>query len=233
MSRWREEDLGKLEAILQRIEEELKPLQEKNILVLCCGAGQVALRLGSKIAGSGKVVGLDLSDDLLESAKRQAKAQGLEGVVRFQKAEKHRLPFPDGTFDALVSEFIVYPAPLITEIGQPEMARVLKPGGKMVLTDVIVTKPLTEETKDALKAISLDYLCEAMPDDFRGWMQNAGLVNIEVLDFTPLLRKVWERRREGDALPGHQAGYFTLLEDPALQLGQAIFYIYVQGEKQV
>jgi ubiquinone/menaquinone biosynthesis C-methylase UbiE len=233
MSRWREEDLGKLEAILQRVEEELKPLQGKNILVLCCGAGQVALRLANKIAGSGKVVGLDLSDDLLESAKRQAKAQGLEGVVRFQKAEKHRLPFPDGTFDALVSEFIVYPAPLITEIGQPEMARVLKPGGKMVLTDVIVTKPLTEETKDALKAISLDYLCEAMPDDFRGWMQNAGLVNIEILDFTPLLRKVWERRREGDALPGHQAGYFTLLEDPALQLGQAIFYIYVQGEKQV
>jgi SAM-dependent methyltransferase len=232
MPRWREEDLGELEAILQRMEEELKPLRGKNILVLCCGAGQVALRLAKKMAGSGQVVGLDLSDDLLENARRQAKAQGLEGIVRFQKAEKHRLPFPDKTFDALVSEFIVYPAPLITEIGQPEMARVLKAGGKMILTDVIVTRPLTRETEDGLKSIGLDYLCEGTPDDFRRWMEEAGLVNIEVLDFTPLLRKVWERRREGDASPGQETGYFTLLEDPALQLGEAIFYIYVQGEKE-
>jgi signal recognition particle subunit SEC65 len=112
------------------------------------------------------------------------------------------------------------------------MARVLKPRGKMVLTDVIVTKPLTEETKDALKAIGLDYLCEATPDDFREWMQNAGLVNIEILDFTPLLRKVWERRREGDASAGREPGYFTLLEDPAFRLGEAIFYIYVWGQKR-
>jgi ubiquinone/menaquinone biosynthesis C-methylase UbiE len=231
MPRWRKEDLGELEAILQRIEKELKPLRGKDTLVLCCGAGQVALRLAKKMAGSGQIVGLDLSDDLLESARRQAKAQGLEGVVRFQKAEKHGLPFPDKTFDALVSEFIVYPASQITEIGQPEMARVLKPGGKMILTDVIVTKPLGEETEEALRSIGLDYLCEATPDDFREWMQNAGLVNIEVLDFTPLLRRVWKRRRERDTSPGHQTGYFTLLEDQALQLGQAIFYIYVRGEK--
>jgi len=261
MPRWSEEDLGELEAILQRIEGELRPLRGKNILVLCCGAGQVALRLARKMAGSGQVVGLDLSDDLLETARRQAKAQGLEGVVQFQKAEKHRIPFPDrtfdalvsefivypapliteisqpemapdGTFDALVSEFIVYPAPLITEIGQPEMARVLKPGGKMILTDVIVTKPLGEETRDALKTIGLDYLCEGTPEDFHGWMEDAGLVNIEALDFTPLLRKVWGGRRERYASPGRETGYFTLLEDPALQLGEAIFYIYVQGEKE-
>jgi SAM-dependent methyltransferase len=232
MSRWGGEDLGELEAILQRIEEELKPLRGKNILVLCCGAGQVALRLANKMAGSGKVVGLDLSDDLLERARRKAKAEGLERVVQFQKAEKHLLTFPDRTFDALVSEFIVYPAPLITEIGQPEMARVLKPGGKIILTDVIVTKPLTEETTETLKAIGLDYLCEGTQEDFRRWMEDAGLVNIEVLDFTQLLRKVWERRREGDVSPGREAGYFTLLEDSALRLGEAIFYIYVQGEKE-
>jgi len=232
MPRWGEEDLGKLEAILQRMEEELKPLRRKNILVLCCGAGEVALRLGNKMAGSGKVVGLDLSDDLLESATRKAKAEGLEGVVQFQKAEKHRLPFPDKTFDALVSEFIVYPAPQITEIGQPEMARVLKPRGKMVLTDVIVTRPIAKKTEDALKAIGLDYLCQGTQDDFRRWMEDAGLVNIEILDFTPWLREVWEKRRERDASPGQEAGYFTLLEDPALQLGEVIFYIYVRGEKE-
>jgi len=230
MPRWSKEDLSELEAILQQIEDDLKPLQGKDILVLCCGAGEVALRLGRKMAGSGKVVGLDLSDDLLESARRKAKAEGLEGVVQFQKGEKHRLPFPDKTFDALVSEFIVHPAPLITEIGQPEMAQVLKPGGRMILTDVIVTKPLAEETREALRSIGLDYLCDATQDDFRSWMEDAGLVNIEVLDFTPLLRKVWTQRRTRDASPGRETGYFILLEDAVLRLGKAIFYIYVRGE---
>jgi len=231
MPKWSKEDLSELEAILQQIEDDLRPLPGKDILVLCCGAGEVALRLGKRI-GNGKVVGLDLSDELLQRAEESAQVEGLERIVQFQKAEKHRLPFPDETFDALVSEFIVYPAPLITEIGQPEMARVLKPGGKMILTDVIVTRPLTEETREVLRSIGLDYLCEATQDDFRTWMKDAGLVNIEVLDFTPLLRRVWKRRQSRDPSPGHQIGYFTLLEDLALRLEEAIFYIYVRGEKE-
>ena len=78
----------------------------------------------------------------LEIARRAAHEMGLEGMVEFLPAEKDHLPMLDSSFDALVSEFIVYPTSSPTEIGQTEMARVLAPGGKMVLTDVIVTKPL-------------------------------------------------------------------------------------------
>lgn len=75
MPRWSKDDLGELEAILQRVVEDLRSLQGKDILVLCCGAGEVALWLGKRMAGNGKVIGLDLSDDLLESARRKAKGE--------------------------------------------------------------------------------------------------------------------------------------------------------------
>lgn len=231
MTRWLAAELPMLAGVLERIEEGLRPLPGKEILVLCCGTGEVALWLGEKIAGRGSVVGLDLSDELLAQARERAREKGLEGIVRFQKVEMYRLPFPDESFDALVSEFILYPAPLITQIGQPEMARVLRFGGKMLLTDVIVTRPLAEGTAAALKAISLDYLCEATKDDFRGWMAEAGLRRIEVLDLTPTVKEVWQQRRASDPTPEHRAGYKILLDDPELRLGQAVFYIYVRGEK--
>jgi ubiquinone/menaquinone biosynthesis C-methylase UbiE len=173
MPNWSEEEFAKLEGILSKIAAELEPLPGKEVLVLCSGAGEVVLWLGRRMERNGRVVGLDLSEELLELSRGKARAAGLEGIVQFQKAELHRIPFPDGTLDALVSEFILYPAPLITQIGQPEMARVLKPGGVMVLTDVIATKPLEEETKELFRSVGLSYLCEATQDDFRGWMESA------------------------------------------------------------
>ena len=128
-------------------------------------------------------------------------AFNLAKVVNFQKAEISRIPLPDESFDALVSEFIVFPTPAPTQIGQPEMARVLKPGGRMVITDVIVTQPVSPEIRQELNAIGLDYLCEGTTDDFRTWMLAAGLTGIEVLDLTPVVKAVWEQRRRQDPAP--------------------------------
>lgn len=228
---WNESEIRDLFPILERIEKDIEPLDGRTILVLCSAAGDVALWLGGKMR-SGQVIGLELSDELLKTSRDRLQGTELKDIVRFQKADPYRIPFPDEMFDALVSEFIIYPTSLITEIGQPEMARVLKPGGKMILTDVIVTKPLDEETRKTLTAIGFDYLCEATPDDFRGWMANAGLTNSTIRDFTPLLEGIWARRRENDAAPDRQGGYLTLLEDPELRLGEGIFYIYIRGEKE-
>lgn len=228
---WNKEELGQLESILQRIAGELAPLPGKEIVVLCCREGQVPLWLGRQMAGRGRVVGLDLSDESLVRARQQAGAQGLEGLVRFQKADMAHLPFADETLDAVVSEFIIYPTLLVTQIGQEEMARVLKPGGKVVLTDVIIPRPLPEVTMSLLRTIGLDYLCVATADDFRGWMEQAGLHGVEALDLTLLLAGIWQRRREEDLALEHRPAYEALLDSPDLALGRGISYIFVRGEK--
>ncbi len=62
-------------------------------------------------------------------------------------------------------------------------------------------------------------------------MIDAGLVNVEVSDLTSTVRQVWESRRETDQSISHQRGYSYLLDDGNFSLGEAIFYMYVRGEK--
>ena len=228
--KWNRSEIDRLSSILEQMSADLAPVDGKRILVLCSAAGDVVFRL-AEMMEIGKVTGLEFDPDSLELARRAAHEIGLEGMVEFLPAEQKSIPMPDASFDALVSEFIVYPTTSPTEIGQAEMGRVLAPGGKMILTDVIVTKRLPAQIRQELALIGLDYLCEATREDFRSWMTDAGLVNVETLDLTPTVRNVWENRRSIDLTAAHQPGYSYLLDNPAFGLGKAIFYIYVHGEK--
>jgi len=229
--KWNQEEIKKLSPILEQMRADLDPLEGKSILVLCSAEGDIAFWLGEKMK-NGVMIGLELCDELLKAAQARAIEKKLDSLVKFQKAEKDHIPFPSETFNALVSEFIIFPTSVPTQIGQPEMARVLKPSGKMILTDVIATKCLSEEKRAELRAIGLDYLCEGTKKDFRNWMKDANLANIEILDFTPVVRQVWEQRRDKDASSDRQRGYSILFEDSEFRLGKGIFYIYVRGEKK-
>jgi SAM-dependent methyltransferase len=227
--KWTQAEIELLSPVLKRIRMDLEPIDGKNILVLCSAGGDVAFWLAKQMK-QGKVTALELDPTLLARASQLAKEQGLENLVEFRQAERTHIPFSSASFDALVSEFIIFPTPVPTEIGQPEMARVLKSGGMMVLTDVIVTKSIPEDMRADFQAIGLDYLCEGTQDDFRRWMEEAGLISVEIVDLTSTVRRVWEQRRKTVPVEEHK-GYIHLLEDPNFGLGEAIFYIYVRGKK--
>jgi SAM-dependent methyltransferase len=228
--KWSRSETDRLSPILEQVSSDLSPVDGKRILVLCSAAGEVAFRL-AEMMETGKVMGLELDQDSLEMSRRGAHEMGLESMVEFLPAEKARIPMPEASFDALVSDFIVYPTFSPTEIGQPEMARVLKPGGRMILTDVIMTIPLPPQVRQEFTAIGLDYLCEAALDDFRSWTTAAGLINVEVIDLTSTVRGVWEYRRSSDLAVTHHSGYSYLLDDQQYGLDKALFYIYVRGDK--
>jgi SAM-dependent methyltransferase len=228
--KWSRNEINHLLSILEQISADLAPVDGKNILVLCSATGEVAFWL-AEMMEQGHVTGLELDQESIDIARRATHEMGLEGVVEFLPAEKQHIPMPDSYFDVLVSEFTVYPTTTPTEIGQTEMARVLKPGGKMVLTDVIVTRPLPQPARQELATIGLDYLCEGTQDDFRHWMTDAGFINVEVRDQTSIVRKVWEDRYASDFAASHQSGYSYLLDEPRFGLGKTIFYIYARGEK--
>lgn len=228
--KWTQNEIALLAPVLERFEQDLKPLGGKNILVLCSAGGDVAFWLAKRMS-HGKITGVELDLQLLELARQQAQEQGVESMVEFYPAEKTRIPFPDRTFDALVSEFILFPTPSPTEIGQPEMARVIKPGGMMILTDVIVVKPLPPDVRAEFQKIGLEYLCEASLEDFLRWTEEAGLVESEVVDLTSIVRHVWEVRCQSIPRAKELKGFTYLLDEPGFRLGEAIFYIYVRGKK--
>lgn len=227
---WNRNEIERLSPILEQLSADLAPVDGKQVLVLCSATGEVAFWLGEMME-QGKVTGLELDPESLDISQHASHEMGLENIVEFLPAEKQHIPLPDSSADALVSEFIVYPSSEPTEINQVEMARVLKPGGKIILTDVIVTRPLAQSVREALQFIGLGYLCETTQADFRSGMDEAGLVNLHFTDLTPTLRSVWENRRLADHASAHQAGYAYLLDDPEISLGNGIFYLYLNAEK--
>jgi SAM-dependent methyltransferase len=226
---WNKEEKKQLSQIFKKIKQDLEPIDGKKILILCSAKGDIAFYL----AHSNKniyITGLELNEAFLNESIKIKDKENLNNSIEFHKAEKTRIPYDNEKFDAVISEFIVDSTTMPTEIGQPEMARVIKKGGKMLITDVIISIP-DKNIEEELRKIGLAYICEATQENFKNWMKEAGLSNIKISDFSPLFRKIWEKRRDKDNSSKHKKAYSILLNDKNFRLGKSVFYIYIQGEK--
>jgi demethylmenaquinone methyltransferase/2-methoxy-6-polyprenyl-1,4-benzoquinol methylase len=110
-----------------------------DALDLCCGTGDLALELRRRIGPDGRVVGSDFSEPMLELARRKSGEEGLP--VEFGWADALDLPYGDGSFDAVT---IGFGARNLADLdrGLSEMARVLRPGGRLVILEI--TRPNRE-----------------------------------------------------------------------------------------
>src|SRR3954465_13175958 len=110
-----------------------------NALDICCGTGDLALELRRRIGPDGRVVGSDFSEPMLEIARRKSGDEGLP--VEFGWADALDLPYGDASFDAVT---IGFGARNLADLpkGLSEMARVLRPGGRLVILEI--TRPQRE-----------------------------------------------------------------------------------------
>jgi demethylmenaquinone methyltransferase/2-methoxy-6-polyprenyl-1,4-benzoquinol methylase len=108
-----------------------------NALDVCCGTGDLAFELAARVAPEGRVVGCDFSEPMLDLAREKAEERGAEGV-RFEWADALELPYADGRFDAVT---VGFGARNLADLdrGLREMARVLRPGGSLVILEI--TRP--------------------------------------------------------------------------------------------
>jgi demethylmenaquinone methyltransferase / 2-methoxy-6-polyprenyl-1,4-benzoquinol methylase len=105
-----------------------------SALDVCCGTGDLALELSERVAPEGHVVGCDFSEPMLDLAREKGAARGTKGV-RFEWADALQLPYDGERFDAVT---VGFGARNLADLdrGLREMARVLKPGGRLVILEI-------------------------------------------------------------------------------------------------
>ena len=129
--KWRRQSAAMGSDMTQAIVEAATVQPGMRVLDIACGTGEPAISLAALLAGSGEVVGIDVSPAPLKIAEERALQRGLTNAS-FQQADAHKLPFPDNSFDRITSRLgVMFFSDLPRALS--EMQRVLKPGGRAVL----------------------------------------------------------------------------------------------------
>ncbi|CAL9559821.1 2-methoxy-6-polyprenyl-1,4-benzoquinol methylase, mitochondrial [Streptomyces sp. enrichment culture] len=156
-----------------------------EVLDLGCGTGGPGVRLAR--ATGARVTGVSISAGDVALAGARAAAEGVAGQVRFELADAMELPYGDASFDAVLAfESIVH----LPDRGRAlrEIARVLRPGGRLVLTD-LVERGAPEDDEHKRRAVAeMLAIWRAAPmtraEDYPGFARDAGLVIDEITDIT-------------------------------------------------
>ncbi len=191
------------EALAQKLgysENELAALPEGANLGLSCGnpaavaalsPGEVVLDLGSgggfdvfvcaqKVGPEGRAIGVDMTPEMISRARRNAAAfaerTGLANV-EFRLGEIEHLPVADASVDAIISNCVINLSPEKPQVWR-EMARVLRPGGRVAVSDLALLKPLPEALRESVQALVGCVAGAVLVEETGRMAREAGLVDV-------------------------------------------------------
>jgi len=153
------------------------------VLDLGSGAGFDAFLASPKVGKTGKVIGVDMTDEMLEKAKENAKKGGYINV-EFRKGDIEDLPVEDNSIDAIISNCVINLAPDKEKVFK-EAYRVLKIGGRLMISDVVLIKPLTEELKNDKELLVGCVSGAILKQDYLKFLKQAGFSDITIHKETP------------------------------------------------
>jgi SAM-dependent methyltransferase len=153
------------------------------VLDLGCGAGFDAFLASSKVGKTGKVIGVDMADEMLEKAKENAKKNNYFNV-EFKKGDIESLPINDSSIDAIISNCVINLAPDKKKVFK-EAYRVLKTNGRLMVSDVVLTKPLPEEIKNDERLLVGCVSGVILKKNYLNLLRKSGFSDIAVHKETP------------------------------------------------
>jgi SAM-dependent methyltransferase len=150
----------------------------ETVVDLGCGGGLDVFLAADKVGPTGKAIGIDMTDEMLELSRRNAAGRK---NVEFHKATIDNMPLPDASVDCVISNCVINLAPDKLAVFL-EIARVLKRGGRLAVSDIALKKPLPPEIGSDLMAYVGCVAGAILIDDYRNWLAAAGFSSVEIVD---------------------------------------------------
>lgn len=183
-------------------DEELNAVPEGANLGLGCGnpvtlaslkKGEIVLDLGSgagldcflasdKVGKNGRVIGVDMTPEMVERARENARKSNYENV-EFRLGEIENLPVADNSVDVVISNCVINLSPDKERVFR-ETCRVLKPGGRLMISDIVLLRELPDFVKNSIEAYVGCISGAMMKDDYIKAIKIAGFQDVTIIDET-------------------------------------------------
>ena len=226
-------------------EEELKSIPDDANLGLGCGnptalaslkEGDVVLDLGSgggmdcflaagKVGKEGKVIGVDMTPEMVGLARKNA-ANGNYTNVEFRLGEVENLPVADNTVDVVISNCAINLSPDKRRVFR-EVSRVLKPGGRLMISDIVLLKPLPDGVRESIYAYVGCVAGALLKDDYISAISTAGFEGVTVIGEQSFAGMV----EASDPLVQSFIDTFNPSPERVKDIAESIVSITVEGKK--
>ncbi|MGB9597355.1 MAG: arsenite methyltransferase [Candidatus Poribacteria bacterium] len=185
-------------------DEDLSAIPDEANLGLGCGnpvalaslkEGEIVLDLGSgagidcflsanKVGEKGQVIGVDMTPEMIDKARKNAKKSGYDNV-EFRLGEIENLPVADNFVDVIISNCVINLVP-DKERAFAEAFRVLKPNGRIMVSDIVLLKPLPEVVKNSIFAYVGCLAGAVMKDEYLNIIRSVGFHNVKIVNEAPI-----------------------------------------------
>jgi len=159
----------------------LAALREGEVVLdLGSGAGFDAFLAANRVGPTGKVIGVDMTPEMLQRARENARKGGYENV-EFRQGDIENLPVDDASVDAIISNCVINLAPDKPAVFR-EAFRVLKPGGRLMVSDIVLLRELPDFIRKSLEAYVSCVAGAVMKGEYLDAIRAAGFQDVRVVD---------------------------------------------------
>ncbi len=151
------------------------------VVDLGCGGGIDLVLAARRVGPGGKVVGVDMTHQMIERAKQTVAEAAVEGHVEFHVAEIDKVPLSDSFADVIISNCVINLVPDKAGV-YGEAQRILRPGGRLAISDVVLTEDMNPELRERFQSAWSGCLGGALPEnEYLQIIKSAGFSNLEIL----------------------------------------------------
>ena len=151
----------------------------ETVLDLGSGAGFDCFLAANKVGKTGKVIGVDMTPEMLDKARENAQ-KGDYDNVEFRLGEIENIPAPDNSVDVIISNCVINLSPDKPRVFR-DAFRVLKPGGRLMVSDIVLLQDLPDFVRESIDAYIGCVAGAMLKEEYLGAIEEAGFGNVEVL----------------------------------------------------